>query len=313
MDHWNASVPVTYHFISLTVNAIYLSWELFSRQCHATTSTTSHSFVLHLIVASYFDSGSVHWTRRILTLCSPAGRWSSLLLFVSIFLWVVLRCFCWTFGIYFTSFLKVFAGCAWNFAIYCVSNYCSALLVFPNHPHAFVKRTEVCRAVLFRGLHDKSFYSWISHNITDVDNTTLTWKYCILRIFIRTLEKDVCCVRILCWIYASGLCADNIPSPCVSVFVLLCTAVSVRTVLLWLTNRCAASSYEGGKERIHATIWQEGDRRSETKKNRDEQKDGDHRLSIPVQSGFKVHALNQNHRFGVFVNSESLRKDCANF
>ena len=107
----------------------------------------------------------------------------------------------------------------------------NVLLAFSNHPHAFVKRTEVCRSVLFSGLHDKSFFSWISHNITDVDNTKLIWKYYIFRLFIK-LEKDVCCVRILCWIYASGLCADIISRQCVSVFVLLCSAVSVRTVLL---------------------------------------------------------------------------------
>ena len=53
--------------------------------------------------------------------------------------------------------------------------------------------------------------------------------------------------------------------------------------------------------------------RKQRKKNRDEQKEGDRSLSVPVQSGFKVHAVNKNHRFGVFVNSKSLRKDCANF
>jgi hypothetical protein len=43
---------------------------------------------------------------------------------------------------------------------------------------------------------------------TDVDNTDLR-KHCI-RPCVRKLEKDVCCIRIICWIDASGLCAESV-------------------------------------------------------------------------------------------------------
>ena len=44
------------------------------------------------------------------------------------------------------------------------------------------------------------------------------------------------------------------------------------------------------------------------RKNEDKQKGGDHGVSVPVQSGFKVHATNKNHRYGVSIKSKSLRK-----
>ena len=126
---------------------------------------------------------------------------------------MVRSCVYWTFGIYFISFLKVFSGCATIFAMQCTAlclkYYSAGIAESSTHPYIRILslsvRTVVCCAVAC--MPSRIFHGSVT-TYTDVDNTDLR-KHCI-RPCVRKLEKDVCCMRIICWIDASGLCAESV-------------------------------------------------------------------------------------------------------
>lgn len=127
---------------------------------------------------------------------------------------MVRSCVYWTFGIHFISFLKFSPAVLRSLqctALHSVSNF--ILLVLPNHPpiHPCIRtlslsvRTVVCCAVAC--MPSRIFHGSVTTH-TDVDNTDLR-KHCI-RPCVRKLEKDVCRIRIICWIDASGLSSESV-------------------------------------------------------------------------------------------------------